>query len=75
MTEVLQSAYDPAIQNVWDTCGAQQNWAPYFVLAALPFVVRLLQSLKRYWGSKLPSHLINVSLRYHMEVGHSLLDA
>lgn len=60
--EVLSSAYDPDIQHAWDTCGTEHNWAPYFVLATLPFMVRFLQSLRRYWDSKLPTHLINVSL-------------
>jgi hypothetical protein len=32
----------------------------------IPFAVRLVQSLRRYKDSKLPTHLINVSLHYRM---------
>lgn len=64
---VLSSAHDPAIQQAWITCGTEQNWGPYFALATIPFMTRFLQSLRRYWDSKLPTHLINVSLGYKME--------
>lgn len=64
----IWSAYDPAVQDAWHTCGTQINWGSYFVLAIIPFVVRLVQSLRRYKDSKLPTHLINVSLHYRMEV-------
>lgn len=55
----LSSAYDPAVQDAWATCGAESHWVPYFVLAMLPFLVRFVQSVRRYRDSKLPSHLIN----------------
>ncbi|KAG1876291.1 EXS family-domain-containing protein [Suillus subluteus] len=56
---VLSSAYDPAVQEAWSTCGAESHWGSYFVLAMLPFLVRFVQSVRRYRDSKLPSHLIN----------------
>ncbi|KAG1862041.1 EXS family protein/ERD1/XPR1/SYG1 family protein [Suillus subalutaceus] len=56
---VLSSAYDSAVQEAWSTCGAESHWGPYFVLAMLPFLVRFVQSVRRYRDSKLPSHLIN----------------
>ncbi|KAG1760755.1 EXS family-domain-containing protein, partial [Suillus occidentalis] len=62
----IWSAYDPAVQDAWTTCGTQLNWGSYFVLAMIPFVVRLVQSLRRYKDSKLPTHLINVSLQYRI---------
>lgn len=62
MPATRPSVYDPAIQDAWTTCGAEKNWAPYFALAMLPYMIRFLQSLRRYWDSRLPTHLINVSL-------------
>lgn len=62
----IWSAHDPAVQEAWTTCGAPLNWGSYFVLAMIPFAVRLLQSLRRYKDSKLPTHLINVSLHYRV---------
>lgn len=55
----VSSAYDPAVQDAWSTCGPESNWGPYFVLAMLPFLLRLMQSVRRYRDSKLPTHLIN----------------
>lgn len=56
---IISSAYDPAVQAAWTTCGTKTHWGPYFVLAMLPFLLRLLQSVKRYKDLKLPTHLIN----------------
>ncbi|KAL0960089.1 hypothetical protein HGRIS_011733 [Hohenbuehelia grisea] len=43
------------------TCSAASGrWPVAFVLAALPFIIRLLQSLRRYADSGLVAHLINV---------------
>ena len=68
---LLPLAYDPGVQAAWSTCGATQNWGWYFLLAVLPFMVRFVQSLRRYWDSKLPTHLINV--RYFVISVRSLL--
>jgi len=65
--KALTSAYDPTVQDAWNACGPQSHWGPYFALAMLPFLVRFMQSIRRYRDSKLPSHLINVSLHYQME--------
>ncbi|KIJ61833.1 hypothetical protein HYDPIDRAFT_169443 [Hydnomerulius pinastri MD-312] len=56
---LVSSAYDPSIQQAWETCGTSQNWGAYYILGVLPFIVRFVQSLRRYWDSKLPTHLIN----------------
>ncbi|KAG0698597.1 EXS family-domain-containing protein [Suillus ampliporus] len=67
MYQAHSSAYDLAAQQAWTTCGTELNWGPYFALAALPFLVRLLQSLRRYKDSKLPTHLINAG-KYGMGI-------
>ncbi|KAG2109842.1 EXS family protein/ERD1/XPR1/SYG1 family protein [Suillus discolor] len=64
---VLHSAYDPTLQNAWSTCGAETNWGSYFALAMLPFLVRFVQSIRRYKDSKLPTHLINAG-KYGMGI-------
>ncbi|OAX34317.1 EXS-domain-containing protein, partial [Rhizopogon vinicolor AM-OR11-026] len=64
----LYTRYFP---NAWTTCGSENNWRPYFVLATLPFMVRFLQSLRRYGGSKLPTHLINAG-KYGMGIVYYL---
>ncbi|KAK7012689.1 signal transduction protein [Favolaschia claudopus] len=44
----------------WRKCGSASNlWPLSFVLATLPFLVRLVQSFRRYADSKLRTHLIN----------------
>ncbi|KZP18136.1 EXS-domain-containing protein [Athelia psychrophila] len=47
--------------NVFTACGVQthQGWSVQFVLAILPFAVRLVQSIRRYADSGLPTHLVN----------------
>ena len=57
---LVSLAYDPRAQEAWSMCGAAQNWGWYYLLAILPFLVRFVQSLRRYRDSKLPTHLINV---------------
>lgn len=49
--------------DVFQRCGPQTHvgWSVQFALAVLPFVVRLVQSIRRYADSKLITHLINVS--------------
>ncbi|KAJ7740037.1 EXS family-domain-containing protein [Mycena maculata] len=44
----------------WRQCGSVSKlWPLSFVLGVLPFIVRLIQSIKRYADSKLTTHLIN----------------
>lgn len=44
----------------WANCRSQSNaWPVAFVLATLPFFIRLIQSIKRYVDSGLITHLIN----------------
>lgn len=52
-----------------------QNWGGYFFFGMLPFLVRFVQSLRRYRDSKLPGQLVNVrklhdlySFRAHHQV-------
>ncbi|KAG1902241.1 EXS-domain-containing protein [Suillus fuscotomentosus] len=67
--ELLYSADDPTLQKAWLTCGAEMNWGSYFALAMLPFLVRFVQSIRRYKDSKLPTHLINAG-KYGMGIVH-----
>lgn len=42
-------------------CGsASKYWPVGFAVATLPFIVRVVQSVKRYVDSRLNTHLINV---------------
>ncbi|KAF7763567.1 hypothetical protein Agabi119p4_8104 [Agaricus bisporus var. burnettii] len=44
----------------WSNCTTQANtWPIVFLLSALPFIIRLIQSIKRYADSGLVTHLIN----------------
>uniref|UniRef100_A0A0W0FTA8 Signal transduction protein n=1 Tax=Moniliophthora roreri TaxID=221103 RepID=A0A0W0FTA8_MONRR len=44
----------------WRKCGSTSKyWPVAFVLAILPFIARLVQSIRRYVDSKLITHLIN----------------
>ncbi|KAH0832144.1 EXS family-domain-containing protein [Lanmaoa asiatica] len=56
---LLSSAYAPQAQEAWSACGVAQNWGWYYLLGMLPFLVRLVQNVRRYWNSKLFSQLIN----------------
>ena len=45
-------------------CGlVSPNWPAAYVLAVSPFILRLVQSIKRYADSGLITHLINVRSR------------
>lgn len=63
---LLSSAYAPQAQEAWLMCGSAQNWGWYYFLGMLPFMIRCVQSLRRYWDSKLPSQLINVWHLYYL---------
>ncbi|EIW78498.1 EXS-domain-containing protein [Coniophora puteana RWD-64-598 SS2] len=56
---LVRSAYDPNVQEAWTTCSTGHNWGYYYVLGVLPFLARFVQSLRRYYDSRLPTHLIN----------------
>ncbi|KAJ4473078.1 EXS-domain-containing protein [Lentinula aciculospora] len=44
----------------WRQCGSTaKTWPAAFILASLPFLIRVIQSIKRYVDSKLNTHLIN----------------
>ncbi|KDR80317.1 hypothetical protein GALMADRAFT_62135, partial [Galerina marginata CBS 339.88] len=44
----------------WQKCGATSAaWPLSFIIATLPLLIRLVQSIKRYADSKLVTHLIN----------------
>ncbi|PCH35378.1 EXS-domain-containing protein, partial [Wolfiporia cocos MD-104 SS10] len=51
-------AYSHELRN-WRVCTTGPNWGPQFALAALPFFVRFVQSIRRWMDSKLTTHLIN----------------
>lgn len=51
-------AYSHDLVN-WRRCTTGKYWAPAFALAALPFFVRFVQSIKRWVDSRLVTHLIN----------------
>lgn len=54
--------YARGFDDQWRRCGTSSpNWPAAFALGILPFVVRVVQSLRRYADSKLPTHLVNVS--------------
>ena len=50
----------------WDRhCNTKgPQWVVHFLLAGLPFFCRLVQSLRRWYDSRLGAHLINVSDPY-----------
>ncbi|KAF8587243.1 EXS-domain-containing protein [Ramaria rubella] len=52
-------AYGHHWQNVFTSCGSATHWPVPFVLLTLPYFIRLVQSVRRYYDSKLPTHLIN----------------
>lgn len=55
-------AYSHGLDVNWQRCTSQnRNWGVPFVLAALPLLVRTVQSVKRWVDSRLVTHLINVS--------------
>ncbi|KAF7426119.1 hypothetical protein PC9H_008485 [Pleurotus ostreatus] len=52
--------YARGFDDQWRRCGTSSpNWPAAFALGILPFVVRVVQSLRRYADSKLPTHLVN----------------
>ncbi|KZT23700.1 EXS-domain-containing protein [Neolentinus lepideus HHB14362 ss-1] len=51
--------YVRGFENPWGRCAASKNFGIPLVLAALPLFVRFVQSVKRWFDSRLVTHLIN----------------
>ncbi|KAJ7064981.1 EXS family-domain-containing protein [Mycena amicta] len=52
--------YDDGFNSNWRQCGAKSSlWPLSFVLAILPFLIRFVQSIKRYVDSGLDTHMVN----------------
>ncbi|KAF8186993.1 EXS family-domain-containing protein [Mycena galopus ATCC 62051] len=52
--------YSEGFSSNWRNCGSTSRfWPLSFLLATLPFFVRVIQSIKRYSDSGLDTHLIN----------------
>ncbi|KAJ7906259.1 EXS family-domain-containing protein [Mycena leptocephala] len=57
---LIGCVYSQGFDAEWRKCGnASRLWPLAFVLAVLPFLVRFIQSIRRYVDSKLTTHLIN----------------
>ncbi|KAJ6595865.1 EXS-domain-containing protein [Mycena vulgaris] len=57
---LIGCVYSRGLDAEWRQCGnVSRFWPLAFILAVLPFLVRLIQSIKRYVDSKLTTHLIN----------------
>lgn len=52
-------AYSHEWEDVFFNCGSSTHWATLALLTA-PYVSRLVQSIRRYYDSRLRTHLINV---------------
>ncbi|EKM58004.1 uncharacterized protein PHACADRAFT_58738, partial [Phanerochaete carnosa HHB-10118-sp] len=52
-------AYAGGFDEHWARCLGTEEWGIPFVLASLPFLARLAQSIRRWVDSKLNTHLIN----------------
>jgi len=60
-------SYTNGFENAFDQCGSSsKKWPYFFLLAALPLLIRVVQSLKRYSESRMVSHLINVSFPLYL---------
>ncbi|KAL6303032.1 EXS-domain-containing protein [Sparassis latifolia] len=51
-------AYKRGLDN-WQQCTEGRYWGPEFALACIPFLIRVIQSIKRWVDSRLITHLIN----------------
>ncbi|KAF7325791.1 Signal transduction protein [Mycena kentingensis (nom. inval.)] len=52
--------YEEGFTTNWRRCGSKSSlWPLSFVLATLPFLIRLVQSIKRYVDSGLDTHMVN----------------
>lgn len=58
----IPCAYNGGLNTNWQRCTAKTPiWGVPFVLASLPLLARAVQSVKRWYDSRLYTHLINVS--------------
>ncbi|THH32928.1 hypothetical protein EUX98_g1237 [Antrodiella citrinella] len=56
----IPCAYAGGLDKDWQRCTSKTpNWGVPFVLASLPLLARAVQSVKRYYDSRLPTHLVN----------------
>ncbi|GJJ15013.1 hypothetical protein Clacol_009286 [Clathrus columnatus] len=51
-------AYSHSWEDVFFNCGSTTHWATLALLTS-PYVSRMVQSVRRYYDSRLPAHLIN----------------
>ncbi|KAJ7269846.1 EXS-domain-containing protein [Mycena rebaudengoi] len=57
---LIGCVYSKRLDADWRKCGTPSSlWPLTFLLAVLPFLVRLIQSIRRYVDSKLTTHLVN----------------
>ena len=53
-------AYSGDFDSSWARCSRPKPWGIPLILGILPFIARLVQSIKRWYDSGLETHLINV---------------
>ncbi|KAI6114437.1 EXS-domain-containing protein [Pisolithus sp. B1] len=56
---VSSPAYDPRIQEAWVTCSTSRNWGIHYCIAILPYLMRLIQCVRRYRDTKFLGNLLN----------------
>lgn len=56
---VSSPAYDPRIQDAWVTCATSRNWGIHYFIAILPYLMRLVQCVRRYRDTKFLGNLLN----------------
>ncbi|KAI0346442.1 EXS-domain-containing protein [Trametopsis cervina] len=56
---LVACAYSGGLDHNWSKCLSPRPWGVPFILASLPLLIRLVQSVKRWVDSKLVTHLIN----------------
>ncbi|KAI6110985.1 EXS family-domain-containing protein [Pisolithus croceorrhizus] len=56
---VSSPAYDPRIQEAWVTCPTSRNWGIHYCIAILPYLMRLVQCVRRYRDTRFLGNLLN----------------
>ncbi|KAI0701368.1 EXS family-domain-containing protein [Cytidiella melzeri] len=56
---LLACAYSGGLDQTWNKCLSPGPWGVPFLLASLPLLARLIQSVRRWVDSRLTTHLIN----------------
>lgn len=56
---VSSRAYEPRIQDVWVTCATSRNWGIHYFIAILPYLMRLVQCVRRYRDTRFLGNLLN----------------